>query len=143
MLTGYTSGVFDLFHIGHLNILKNAKSMCDRLIVGVSTDELVREYKGKTPLMPLRDRMEIVKSVRYVDEVVPQENMNKLDICQNLGVQILFMGDDKKDKPKWVKIEGELEKHGIKVVYFPYTNGVSTTNILKALKTRGSVNCDY
>lgn len=93
MVIGYAAGVFDLFHIGHLNLLKNARGMCDKLIVGVTTDELVT-YKGKTPTIPFEDRKEIVRSIRYVDAVVPQYDMDKLTMCKKLGATILFVGDD-------------------------------------------------
>jgi len=138
MLIGYTSGVFDLFHVGHLNLFKNAKSMCDKLVVGVSTDVLVGEYKDKTPLIPFADRLEIVRSIIYVDAVVPQESMDKVAMCKKVGASIMFMGDDKYNIPEWVEKEKEVNAHGIKVIYFPYTKAVSTTIISDALmKTRG------
>ena len=84
MIIGYTSGVFDLFHVGHLNLLKNAKAMCDKLVVGVTTDDLA-QYKGKTPMIPYADRAEIVRAVRYVDAVVPQRDMDKAAMCQKIG----------------------------------------------------------
>ena len=139
VIIGYTSGVFDLFHIGHLNLLKNAKGMCDKLIVGVTSDELVA-YKGKKPLIPFEDRLEIVRSIVYVDAVITQESMDKLAICKKLNAQIMFVGDDWYNTPKWNDIERELNDCGIRVVYFPYTKGVSTTKITEALKnTRGWV----
>ena len=92
MVIGYTAGVYDLFHIGHLNLLKNAKGMCDKLIVGVTTDELV-SYKGKHPIIPFEDRIEIVRSIKYVDAVVPQRDMDKVSMCKKLKAQILFVGD--------------------------------------------------
>jgi glycerol-3-phosphate cytidylyltransferase len=137
MIIGYTSGVFDLFHIGHLNLLKNAKSMCDKLIVGVTVDDLVA-YKGKTPMIPFCDRIEIVRSIKYVDAVVPQETMDKSTMCKKLKVNILFVGDDWYSTEKWDSIEKELLDIGIKVIYFPYTKGISTTKISEVLKnTRG------
>jgi len=139
MLIGYTSGVFDLFHIGHLNILKNAKRMCDKLVVGVSVDDWVLEYKGKKPLIPFADRLEIVKSIRYVDAVIPQENMDKLTICQTVGAEIMFMGDDKRNDPEWVEIKRVLGLHGIKTVFFPYTKDISTTLISEAFDDDRSV----
>ncbi len=139
MIIGYTSGVFDLFHIGHLNLLKNAKSMCDKLIVGVTTDDLVA-YKGKSPMIPFCDRIEIVRSIKYVDAVVPQETMDKSVMCKKLKVNILFVGDDWHSTEKWDSIEKELLDIGIKIIYFPYTKGISTTKISEALKnTRGWV----
>jgi len=90
---GYTTGVYDLFHIGHLNLLKNAKGMCDKLIVGVTVDELVA-YKGKQAMIPFEDRIEIVRSIKYVDAAVPQYDMDKLTACKKLGAKYLFVGDD-------------------------------------------------
>lgn len=133
MVIGYTTGVYDLFHIGHLNLLKNAKGMCDKLIVGVTTDDLV-EYKGKRPLIPFEDRAEIVRSIQYVDAVVPQYDMNKLEACKKLGATVLFVGDDWYGTDKWNEIEKELSASGIKVVYFPYTRGISSTKITSALQ---------
>ena len=133
MVIGYTAGVFDLFHIGHLNLLRNAKGMCDKLIVGVSTDDLVR-YKGKVPVIPFADRMEIVRNIRCVDAVVPQENMDKLSMCKKLKASILFVGDDWYQTPKWENYEKQFQENNIAIVYFPYTKGVSSTQISKALR---------
>lgn len=132
MVIGYTAGVYDLFHIGHLNLLKNAKGMCDKLIVGVTTDDLV-EYKGKRALIPFEDRLEIVRSIKYVDAVVPQSDMDKLTMCKKLGAKYLFVGDDWYQTPKWNKYEEEFAKENIKIIYFPYTKGVSSTQITNAL----------
>lgn len=132
MIIGYTTGVYDLFHIGHLNLLKNAKGLCDRLIVGVTVDELVA-YKGKHAMIPFEDRLEIVRSCRYVDAAVPQYDMDKLAACKKLGAQILFVGDDWYATEKWQQYEREFEEAGIRIVYFPYTQGTSSTQIRKAL----------
>lgn len=133
MIIGYTTGVFDLFHIGHLNLLKNAKAMCDKLVVGVTVDELV-SYKGKKALIPFEDRIEIVRSCKYVDAAVPQYNMNKLEACKKLGASILFVGDDWYNTEKWNSFQKELEAENIKVVYFPYTKGISSTILNKTLE---------
>lgn len=133
MTIGYTSGVYDLFHIGHLNLLKNAKSMCDKLVVGVTTDDLV-EYKGKRAMIPFEDRAEIVRSIKYVDAVVPQYDMDKVTMCKKIGASILFVGDDWYGTEKWEKYEEELKAVGVKIVYFPYTRGISSTKITKALQ---------
>ena len=133
MIIGYTAGVFDLFHVGHLNLLKNAKGMCDKLIVGVTTDELAT-YKGKYPVIPFADRMEIVRNIRAVDGVVAQSDMNKLEMCKKLKAQIMFVGDDWYQNPKWEEYEKEFAEAKIQIVYFPYTKGVSSTQISKALK---------
>ncbi len=126
LIIGYTSGVFDLFHIGHLNLLKNAKAMCDRLVVGVTTDELAL-YKNKVPVIPYSERLEIVRSIKYVDAVVAQENMDKLTMCKKLKANIMFVGDDWYATDKWNAYEEEFCEAGIKIVYFPYTKGTSST----------------
>ena len=132
MIIGYTTGVYDLFHVGHLNLMKNAKGMCDKLIVGVTIDELV-SYKGKKALIPFEDRIEIVRSCKQVDAAVPQYDMYKLTACKKLGAQILFVGDDWYGTEKWKKYEEEFKKEGIRIVYFPYTQGTSSTAIRNAL----------
>ena len=132
MTIGYTTGVYDLFHIGHLNLLKNAKGMCDKLIVGVTVDELV-SYKGKQAMIPFEDRIEIVRSIKYVDAAVPQYDMDKLTACKKLGASFLFVGDDWYATEKWQDYEKEFAKAGIKIIYFPYTKGISSTQITKAL----------
>ncbi|MGZ0051804.1 adenylyltransferase/cytidyltransferase family protein [Brevibacillus gelatini] len=140
MIIGYTSGVFDLFHIGHLNLLKNAKGLCDKLIVGVTTDDLSL-YKGKSPMIPFEDRLEIVRNITYVDAVVPQENMDKLSMCKKLKASIMVVGDDWYDTPRWNEYEQQFQEANIQIVYFPYTKGISSTRITQALKnTRGWTN---
>lgn len=137
MQIGYTAGVYDLFHIGHLNLFKNAKGLCDKLVVGVTVDDLV-QYKGKKALIPFEDRIEIIRSCRYVDAAVPQYDMDKLTMCKKIGATILFVGDDWYGTPKWNEYEKEFSEAGIQIVYFPYTLGVSSTKIAEALKnTRG------
>ena len=134
MIIGYTTGVYDLFHIGHLNLLKNAKGMCDKLIVGVTVDELVT-YKGKRSMIPFEDRIEIVRSIKYVDAAVPQYDMDKLTACKKLGATVLFVGDDWYATDKWQEYERQFTEAGIRIVYFPYTKGISSTQITKALKS--------
>lgn len=139
MIIGYTAGVFDLFHIGHLNLLKNSKGMCDRLIVGVTTDELVK-YKNKSPVIPFTERIEIVRNIKYVDAVVAQEDMDKLLMCKKLKVDVLFVGDDWYATDKWEEYEKEFQEAGIQIVYFPYTKGISSTKLNNILKeTRGNI----
>ncbi len=133
MIIGYTTGVYDLFHIGHLNLLKNAKGMCDKLVVGVTVDELV-QYKGKNAMIPFEDRIEIVRSIKYVDAAVPQYDMDKLKACKELGASVLFVGDDWYGTEKWQKYEEEFAKEGIKIIYFPYTKGISSTKVTQALR---------
>ena len=134
---GYTTGVYDLFHIGHLNLLRKAKAQCDYLIVGVSTDELV-SYKHKQAVIPFVERKEIVAAIKYVDEVVTQENMNKMEAWEKYHFDVMFVGDDWKGTDKWNKIEADLNAVGAEVVYFPYTKGTSSTLINETLhKLRG------
>ena len=132
MITGYTAGVYDLFHIGHLNLLRNSKSMCDKLIVGVSTDELV-SYKSKKAVIPFHERVEILRSIKYVDAVIPQEDMNKFKIWEKLKFDIMFVGDDWYATEKWQLMEKQFEDVGVKIVYFPYTKGTSSTLLNEVL----------
>ncbi len=132
-IIGYTSGVFDLFHIGHLNMLRNAKSMCDKLIVGVSIDSLVA-YKNKKSVIPFEERIEIIRSIKYVDLAIPQENMDKMAMWKKIKFDIMFVGDDWYDTEKWNKFEKELKKEKVKIVYFPYTKSTSSTLINETLK---------
>tara|TARA_Y100000816_G_scaffold105946_1_gene73808 strand:- start:570 stop:986 length:417 start_codon:yes stop_codon:yes gene_type:complete len=132
MIIGYTSGVYDLFHIGHLNMLRNAKSMCDKLIVGVTTDELVR-YKFKKSVIPFSERIEIVRSISYVDTAIPQSEIDKFKIWKKLKFNILFVGDDWYENKKWKIYEENLKKKQIKIIYFPYTKGTSSTLINSTL----------
>ena len=129
MIIGYTTGVYDLFHIGHLNILNKSKNVCDKLIVGVTTDELMMTYKNKKSVIPYEERSEIVSNIKCVDVVVPQVSMNKIDAWKKLKFNIMFVGDDWHDTPKWNIIEEELKKQDVKIVYFPYTKGTSSTII--------------
>lgn len=132
-IIGYTTGVFDLFHIGHLNILKNAKEHCDHLIVGVSTDELVSQYKNKLPVIPFCERIEIVRSIKYVDEAIPQSSMDKYEAWKKLKFNVVFHGDDWKNTKLYEEYEKKLESEGVKFIYFPYTSGTSSTMIKKFL----------
>jgi glycerol-3-phosphate cytidylyltransferase len=130
---GYTTGVYDLFHVGHLNLLRNAKGFCDILIVGVTVDELV-SYKLKKAVIPFGERIEIVRSIRYVDVAVPQKSIDKLEAWQKLKFDILFVGDDWFDDNKWRETESKLQAVGVKTVYFPYTKGTSSTIINETLQ---------
>ena len=133
MVIGYTTGVYDLFHIGHLNLLKNAKGLCDKLIVGVTVDKLVA-YKHKRAIIPFEDRLEIVRSIKYVDAAIPQEDIDKFAAWEKLKFDILFVGDDWYQSESWKTMEEKFNNVGVKVVYFPYTKGVSSTVISQALK---------
>lgn len=127
MVIGYTTGVFDMFHIGHLNILRRAKEQCDYLIVGVSTDELVMKEKNKKTVIPLGDRMEIVSAIKYVDQVVVQPDKDKVEAWKRYRFNKMFVGSDWKGSEQWKKYEEELMPLGVEIVYFPYTDGVSST----------------
>tara|TARA_B100000963_G_scaffold350673_1_gene361246 strand:- start:2976 stop:3392 length:417 start_codon:yes stop_codon:yes gene_type:complete len=132
MIIGYTSGVYDLFHIGHLNMLRNAKSMCDKLIVGVTTDELVK-YKFKKSVIPFKERIEIIRAISYVDTAIPQSEIDKFKIWKKLKYNILFVGDDWYENKKWKAYESNLKKKKVKIIYFPYTKGTSSTLINSTL----------
>ena len=132
MIIGYTTGVFDLFHIGHLNLLRRAKAQCDHLIVGVTVDELVL-YKNKHAVIPFEERIEIVRSIKYVDEAVPQVNMNKMEAWEKYHFNRRFVGDDWKGTEKWNRIEEEMRSVGVELIYFPYTKGTSSTLINQVL----------
>lgn len=134
MIIGYTTGVYDLFHIGHLNILKKAKSLCDYLIVGVSTDELVQKEKNKVPVIPYEERVEIVKAIRYVDEVVPQVNKNKKEAWDKLKFNKMFVGSDWKDTPQWNQFEEQFKPLGVEIIYIPHTDGISSTQLTQFIK---------
>jgi len=131
---GYTAGVFDMFHVGHLNILKQAKENCDYLIVAVSPDELVYSYKGKKPIISLEDRMEIIKAIKYVDEVVIQHDRDKINAYHKYNFDVMFVGDDWKGNDLFEEVERELIKHGSRVQFFSYTNKVSSTKLRSILK---------
>ncbi|NRD74147.1 adenylyltransferase/cytidyltransferase family protein [Shewanella sp. VB17] len=133
MIIGYTSGVYDLFHVGHVNLLRNAKAMCDKLVVGVTVDELVM-YKGKQSVIPYTDRIEVVRACKYVDVAIPQNNMDKAAAALKNHARYLFVGDDWYDTPKWKDFEKQLAEVSCEVIYFPYTEGTSSTLINEALE---------
>ena len=132
---GYVAGVFDLFHIGHLNLIKNAKELCDYLIVGALEDDLVIHFKGKAPFIPLNERMEILAACRYVDEVVPVslENINKMDAWNRLHFDCLFSGDDYSGNKYWIEDQKSLQAVGSDIHFFSYTKSTSSTQIKRAL----------
>lgn len=127
MIIGYTTGVFDMFHIGHLNILRRAKEQCDFLIVGVSTDELVNSEKSKTPIIPFQERCAIVGAIRYADMVVPQENKDKLAAWEKYHFHKMFVGSDWKGSSAWNKFEEQLKPHGVEIIYLEHTDGISSS----------------
>lgn len=139
-IIGYTTGAFDMFHIGHLNILKRAKEQCDYLIVGVSTDELIQKSKNKTPIIPFNERVEILSAIKYVDKVVPQETKDKMAAYEKYKFDIMFVGDDWKGSELFSKCEEELKKKGSKVVYFPYTDSTSSTILREKVLNYGKEN---
>ena len=130
---GYTTGVFDLFHIGHLNILKRARLECDHLIVGITTDELCESAKNQKPFKPFQERMDLVEAVKYVDEVVPQTSYDKVEAWNNLKFDKMFVGDDWKGTDQWNQIEKEFSQFGVEIIYFPYTTHTSSTILRKIL----------
>ncbi|MDE6468321.1 MAG: adenylyltransferase/cytidyltransferase family protein [Muribaculaceae bacterium] len=124
---GYTTGVFDMFHIGHLNILRRAKEQCEYLIVGVSTDEVVESYKHHQPVIPYIDRAAIVEAIKYVDKVVPQETMDKFDAWQSLQFNVMFHGSEWKGTELYNNYERRFSEVGVEIVYLPHTDGISST----------------
>lgn len=134
MIIGYTTGVYDMFHIGHLNVIRRAKEQCDYLIVGVSTDELVQTDKGKTPVIPYEERAAIVSSIRYVDQVVPQPDKNKFGAWEKYHFNKMFVGDDWKGTPQWNKFEEQFAPVGVEIVYLPHTDGISSTKLTTFIK---------
>lgn len=135
MKIGYTGGAYDLFHIGHLNILKNAKAQCDYLIVGINTDELIKNYKNKTPMVPYEERANIVEAIKFVDKVIPRNDLEKVNFALKHGINIIFIGSDWKGNERWAKDEIELGKHGIELVYLPHTSHVSTTKLIAHIQS--------
>lgn len=134
LIIGYTTGVFDLFHIGHLNLLKNARSQCDKLIVGVYSDDIVASYKKSLPAIPHSERMEIVSAVRFVDQVVsPAARDDKLAQYNLYKFNIYFIGSDWKGSDRWNKIENDFREVGVRVLYLPYTTHISSAAIKKRI----------
>ena len=133
---GYTTGVYDMFHIGHLNIIKRAKEQCDYLIVGVTTDALCYQRKQKYPIINEQDRMEIVRAIRFVDEVVPQENMDKFDAVKRYHADAVFVGSDWKGSESWNQYEKEFAEVGCAVVYLDHTDGISSTILRERLNKK-------
>lgn len=136
MIIGYTTGVYDMFHTGHLNLLRRARAECDRLIVGVTVDEVVVARKNKAPIVPFEERVMIVEAIRYVDEVVAQEDMDKYRMWERLQFHRIFVGDDWKGTPEWDEYERQFSAVGVDIVYFPYTEGTSSTKLNRLLDDR-------
>ncbi|GHH19511.1 adenylyltransferase/cytidyltransferase family protein [Streptomyces lanatus] len=130
---GYAPGVFDLFHVGHLNVLRRARGHCDRLIAGVCSDDLVVRLKGRPPVVPLAERLQIVRSVRHVDEAFVATVDDKIEIWKEVGFDVIFKGDDWLGSDVWTTLETEFARVGVEVVYFPYTEHTSSTLLRDAL----------
>ncbi|MFE4228291.1 adenylyltransferase/cytidyltransferase family protein [Arthrobacter sp. NPDC056886] len=130
---GYAAGAFDLFHVGHLNLLAQARQHCDYLIAGVVSDELLRATKGRAPIVPLAERLEIVRNIRYVDKAVSEVHPNRLDTWRDNHFDVFFKGDDWRGTEKGVSLERQLSSVGVEVVYFPYTMHTSSTVLRRAL----------
>lgn len=132
---GYTTGVYDMFHIGHLNVIKKAKEQCDYLIVGVTTDSLCYKRKKKFPIICEKDRMAIIKELRCVDEVLLQEDMDKLNVVKKYHVDAVFVGSDWKGTESWNRYEKEFAEVGCTVVYIDHTDGISSTILRERLNS--------
>lgn len=132
---GYTTGVYDMFHIGHLNILKKAKEQCDYLIVGVSTDEVVESYKHRAPIIPFEERIAIIRELRCVDQAVPQVSMDKMEAWKKYHFDALFHGSDWKGSDMYNNMIEQFSKVGVDVVFLPHTEGVSSTLLSEVLYT--------
>lgn len=133
-IVGYTQGTYDMFHIGHLNLIKNAKRHCDYLIVGVNRDDLVERYKNKRPIIPLEERAEIVRSIKYVDEVIVADTLDKKEIWDKLRYDEIYIGDDWKGNARWEETKRVMEEVGVKLVYLPYTKDTSSTMLREKLE---------
>ncbi|GEA81239.1 adenylyltransferase/cytidyltransferase family protein [Cellulomonas uda] len=130
---GYAPGAYDLFHVGHLNILRHAREHCDHLVAGVVSDEMLERTKGRRPVVPLEERMEIVRHVRYVDQVHAETVPDKLDTWRELRFDVFFKGDDWRGTAKGRDLERRFAEVGVEVVYFPYTMHTSSTALRRAL----------
>lgn len=133
---GYVPGAWDMFHIGHLNIISRARDLCDHLIVGVVTDEALVQAKGKPPMVPLDERLAIVESIDLVDEVVIDYGGNKADVWRRVPFDVLFKGDDWKGTPKGERLERNMAEVGVRVHYFPYTMHTSSTALREMIAQR-------
>ena len=140
---GYTMGIFDMFHVGHLNLLRRAKEQCDYLIVGVSTDEVAESYKHHQPIIPYEQRSTIVKAIRYVDEVVPQTTMDKIALLKQYHFDVMFQGDEWQDTELYNRYEEELGKYDSKIVYLSHTEGISSSMLRKEITLPRNVKIGY
>jgi len=140
MIIGYTNGYYDILHIGHLSLLRNASALCDRLIVGVIADDECRKRKKKTPVIPLNQRLEIIRSVKYVDAAVPVYRDDKLEQYNKYHYNILFVGSDHFEEPLWIMQESGLETSGVRVIYIENVKGISTTVIKERIVEQANKN---
>lgn len=131
---GYTQGVYDMFHIGHLNLINKAKEHCDHLLVGVNSDELVHTYKHKETVIKEKERAEIVRNIKAVDECVIVDTLDKLELLKKYEFDVVFIGDDWYGNPRWMQTKEELAKYGVDVVFLPHTDGVSSTILREQIK---------
>ena len=134
---GYTQGTYDLFHIGHLNLLENAKKYCDYLIVGINSDKLVKEYKNKIVSITDKDRARIVEALKVVDEVHVVHTLDKNEALKKYKFDVIFIGDDWKGNDRWKKTEIEMKSKNVDLIYLPHTDGISSTMILKKIQEKG------
>ena len=135
-IVGFTAGTFDMFHVGHLNLLKNAKERCDYLVVGVNSDELVINYKHKKPVVPSEERVQIVEAIKYVDQVIVTDTLDKKAAWDKIAYSRLFIGDDWKGSDRWNKTEEEMKQYGVEVVYLPYTKTTNSTLLREKLLSK-------
>ena len=133
MIIGYTQGTYDMFHIGHLNLIKNAKKHCDYLIVGVNSDALVEMYKNKKTIIPIEERVAIIEELKSVDKVIICDTLNKTSIAKEMNINKIFIGDDWKGNPRWEKTKQEMAEIGVEVVFLPHTDGTSSTMLREKL----------
>lgn len=133
-IIGYTTGVYNMFHIGHLNVIRKAKEQCDYLIVGISTDELVEKEKHKMPVIPYEERVAIVSALKYVDQVVPQPDKDKVAAWKRYHFNKMFVGSDWEGTPRWKVYEEEFRPLGVSIIYLPYTDGISSTKLTSVIK---------
>ena len=134
MIVGYTQGTYDLFHVGHLNLLENAKKQCDYLIVGINSDELVKDYKGKIVNIHDEDRARIVRSLKCVDEVHVVNTLDKIEALERFNFDVIFIGSDWKGNPRWEQTKKDIESRGKKLIFLPHTDGISTTDLTARVK---------
>ena len=133
MIIGYTQGTYDMFHIGHLNLIKNAKNHCDYLIVGVNSDDLVETYKNKKTIIPIEERVAIIEELKSVDKVIICDTLDKTSIAKEMNINKIFIGDDWKGNPRWEKTKKEMKEIGVEVVFLPHTDGTSSTMLREKL----------